>query len=73
MLDILSSVAEAIAAFANFIIQSIVSLFSFIANIPVYFNFITVLMGSLPAFILPYAVAGVSLTIVAMLISRKII
>lgn len=73
MLDLLSSIGEFIGSLGMFLALIIGSLFEFIANIPTYFNFVSVLLTSLPEFLLPYTVAGVSLTIVAMLISRKII
>lgn len=73
MLDILASFGEMVLALVDFVINAITSLFTFVANIPVYFNFITVLIASLPPWLLPYTVAGISLTVVAMLIQRKII
>lgn len=73
MLTMLKSIVGLIVSLVEFIVNSFVSLITFITNIPTYFNFISVLLSVLPSIILPFAVAGVSLTIVAMLIRRNIL
>lgn len=73
MLDWLTAIGGLIVSLVEFIANAISSLFVFIANIPTYFNFVNVLLAVLPPFLLPFTVAGISLTIVSMLIRRNIV
>lgn len=73
MLDFLTSIGGLIVSLVQFLATTISSLFVFIGSIPTYLNFINVLLSVLPPFLLPFTVATVSLTIVAMLIRRNIV
>ena len=73
MIELLNSIVNFLISVIGFIIQTFKGLILFITSIPQYVNFITYTVGGLPDFLIPYALFGVALTIIAMLIGRKIL
>lgn len=73
MIEIFNSILDFIVAIGNFLLNTILSLFSFIRSIPQYIDFLSTTIGVLPAWLLPFMVAGISLTVIAMLIRRSIL
>lgn len=73
MIELLNAIVSFITTIIGLIISTFEALISFVVNIPQYINFINISLSMLPSFLLPYAVFGVSITVIAMLISREIL
>ena len=71
MLGILQDIWETVTILIEFVINSIQSLIQLILNIPKYLVFITQSISVLPSFLIPFALAFVSIIIVQYILNRK--
>lgn len=70
MIGLLSSIVSTVTALVNFLIHGIVSLFLFVARIPSYVAILTTSVGFLPATVMPFAIASISIAVVLFFINR---
>lgn len=70
MLSVLRSMLETIVALVGFVTHAISSLVTLIAHIPVYTAFLVSSINVLPAIIIPFAIASVSLGAVLFILGR---
>ena len=71
MLNLLSQIGEVIVSLVNLLVTTITSLVSLITNIPSYITFLTNSLNILPSFLLPWALAFISLIVVQYILNRK--
>lgn len=71
MLDALMSIIEAIQSAIQFLINTVTSLASFIAQIPTNLAFLTTALNLIPSVIIPFGLAGITTYIVLLLIDRR--
>lgn len=71
MLDALTAIISAIQSVIQFLINTVNSLVSFFASIPTYVAFLTSSINLIPSVIVPFAIAGVSVYVVLLLIDRR--
>lgn len=71
MLSFLSQIVETIESVVGFLVNVIVSLVRFIAMIPTYTGYVSNLFQWLPIPFLSFAVLGLSITVILVLIGRN--
>lgn len=71
MISIFITILNVISSIIHLIINVINGLISLIIHIPTYISFLTVTIGFLPALIIPYLVASVSIYVVLFIVGRK--
>lgn len=71
MINLFRSILETIILLVSFVINLIVSIFQFIANIPFYLNYVVSLTSVVPTFALTFFTAGISLTLILLIINRQ--
>ena len=71
MIEMITSLIETVSALVTFVINTIQSLISLIVNIPTYLAVVTNAINILPSFILPFALAFVTLVIVQYILNRR--
>lgn len=71
MISIFITILNVISSIIHLIINVINGLISLIIHIPTYISFLTVTIGFLPALIIPYLIASVSIYVVLFIIGRK--
>lgn len=72
MIELLNSIVSFITSIINLIVDVFQAFITIITSIPQYLNFINVSISVFPAFLLPYALFGISITVIAMLIRREV-
>ena len=72
MLNMLMSLVDMITTLFNFIVSTIASILALITNIPSYVAFIVSSVNVLPSFIIPFAVAFVTLIVVQYIANRRV-
>lgn len=70
MISILQSFVQTVSALIMFVINSISSLLRLIVHIPEYVAFLTTSINVLPAIIIPFALASISLGAVLFILGR---
>lgn len=70
MIEILKSIVDTIVTVVTFFIHTIESLISFFLHIPQYSAFLISSVNVLPAVIIPFAIASISLYIMLLVIGR---
>lgn len=71
MINLLKTIVETITAVISFFIHTITSLFHFLQQIPTYLTFVTTSINVLPDVILPFAIAGLSISVVLFVLNRR--
>lgn len=71
MISIFITILNVISSIIHLIINVINGLISLIIHIPTYISFLTVTIGFLPALIIPYLIASVSIYVVLFIVGRK--
>lgn len=71
ILDLLSVAVDTIVSLVNFVISLITGLINLVINIPVYLEVIISCVNFLPAYIVPFAVAFLTITIVHFITNRQ--
>lgn len=71
MIQLFQSIVETISAVVSFFIHSITSLFNLLGHIPQYVAFMTSSINVLPAVIIPFAIASVSIYVVFLVLGRN--
>lgn len=71
MLNLLQSFIDTVTAVVNFVINMITSFIWFVTQIPTYIQMLSVMIGYLPSFVVPFATLAISLSIVLWIIGRK--
>lgn len=71
MLNILRSLIDIVRNLISFLTNMITSLITFIVNIPNYVNVLTASIGYLPAMLIPFAIASISVYVVLFIINRR--
>lgn len=69
--DILKSIADVIVSLLQFAINIFTSLFNLFASIPRYLTFVTASLNTLPAIILPFALASISIYVIYLVLGRN--
>lgn len=70
MLNILSQIVNTIIALVSFFIHTIESFINLLLHLPSYITFLTQSIGFLPALLIPFAVASISIYVVLMIVGR---
>lgn len=70
MLDLLSSIGEIIVSVVTFFVNTLVSLVDLITRLPSFISFISSSVNLLPAVVVPFCLAAVSLTVVLFITGR---
>lgn len=71
IVDILKAIANIIASLIQFIVSTLESLFSLFSNLPQYLSFVTTSINVLPAVIIPFALASISIFVIYLVIGRN--
>lgn len=71
MLNLLSQIANTIIAIVSFFVHSIESFINLLLHLPSYVTFLTQSIGFLPAILIPFAAASISIYIVLMIVGRN--
>lgn len=71
MISIFVTILNVITSLIHLIINVISGLISLIIHIPTYVTFLTVIIGYLPAIVIPYLIATISVLVVLFIIGRK--
>ena len=71
MIELITSFVQTVSVLVTFVINTIQSLISLIVNIPTYLAVVTNAINVLPSFILPFALAFVTLVIVQYILNRR--
>lgn len=71
LLDLFSVVADTFFTLANFLINLITGLINLIINIPTYLEVIINCVNFLPAYLVPFATAFLTISIVQFVTNRK--
>ena len=71
MITIFMTILNVISSLIHLVINIINGLISLIVHIPTYISFLTVTIGYLPAILIPYLVASVSIYVVLFIIGRS--
>lgn len=72
MIELLNSIVSFVVSIVNLIVDMFQAIITVFTSIPDYINFINVSISVFPPFLLPYALFGISITVVAMLIRREV-
>lgn len=72
MIKILNSLLNIVITVINLVIDVFVAIITIFTSIPEYIDFLSSSVSVLPAFLLPYILFGIFLTVVAMLIRRQV-
>lgn len=70
MVQIFNSFLTIISSLMSFLIHTITSLVSLIAHVPVYVSFLVASINVLPAIVIPFALASISLGAVLFMLGR---
>lgn len=71
MLDILNQIATTFVSMVQFVINTIESFVNLISKIPQYTAFMVQAIGLLPAIMIPFAIASISIYVVLMILGRN--
>lgn len=71
MLNLLSQIANTIIAIVSFFVHSIESFINLLLHLPAYVTFLTQSIAFLPAILIPFAAASISIYIVLMIVGRN--
>lgn len=71
MLNLLSQIVNTIIAIVSFFVHSIESFINLLLHLPSYVTFLTQAIGFLPALLIPFATASISIYIVLMIVGRN--
>lgn len=71
MLNLLQSFIDTVTAVVNFVINMITSFIWFVTQIPTYIQMLTVMIGYLPAYVIPFCTLAISLSVVLWILGRK--
>lgn len=71
MIDILNGLLDIVTTLIMFVINTISSLINLIVNIPTYVSVLINSLNVLPAFVLPWSIAFVSLVVVQYILNRR--
>lgn len=71
MLDILGSLLATVTTLVTFVFNTISSLFALITRIPAYVMMLINSINILPAFLLPWAMAYISVVVIQYILNRK--
>lgn len=70
MLNLLSQIVNTIIAIVMFFIHTVESFINLLLHLPAYITFLTQSIGLLPAMLIPFAVASISIYVVLMIVGR---
>lgn len=71
MIELLKSIVQTVSALVMFVIHSVASLVNLFAHLPQYVAFISTSLNVLPAVILPFALATVSIYAVYFILNKQ--
>lgn len=71
MLNLLAQIVNTIIAIASFIVHSLESFINLIVHLPSYVTFLTQSIAFLPALLIPFATASISIYIVLFIVGRN--
>lgn len=71
MLNIFTQIANTISALITFVINLVTSFVSFISYIPTYITFITQSIALMPAILIPFATACISIYFLLFMVGRQ--
>lgn len=71
MLNLLAQIVNTIIAIASFIVHSLESFINLIIHLPSYVTFLIQSIGFLPALLIPFATASISIYIVLFIVGRN--
>ena len=71
MIGLLRSIVDTITAVLGFFVHTVTSLINLLAHIPTYVDFLVTSIGFLPAIIMPFAIASVSIYVVFLILGRN--
>lgn len=71
LIDIFRSLIDTVVTLINFLINSILSLINLIVKIPTYLDVIVSSLNLLPSFLIPFAMAYISIAVVQYVINRR--
>lgn len=71
MIELITSFLNTIVVLVKFVINTITSLIQLIINIPMYVNIVVQSINFLPSFLIPWALAFISLVVVQYLLNRR--
>lgn len=69
--DLIINFFSAIAGVIQFVVNLVVSLARFVVMIPQYLSQLVSVVGFMPAFLIPFAVASITIGVVQYLLNRK--
>lgn len=72
MFDLLRSIVDVITTLITFLWNTITSLLALITNIPTYVGLLISSINIMPAFLIPFMLAFVSLVVVQYLVNRRV-
>lgn len=70
MIGLLRAIVDVITSLVTFVINTIMSLLNLIAHIPTYVDFLVTSVGFLPAQVLPFCIASISIYVVFLILNR---
>lgn len=70
ILNLLDSIAQFAQALGSFVVSTLQSLFVLLSNIPSYINFLVNTFTIVPAIILPFLLASISIYVVYLILGR---
>lgn len=70
MLDLLSSIGEIIVSAVTFFVNTLLSLIDLITRLPSFISFVSTSVNLLPAVVVPFCLAAISLTVVLFITGR---
>ena len=71
MLNLLSQIVNTIIAIVSFFVHSIESFINLLVHLPSYITFLTQSIGFLPAILIPFATASISIYVILMIVGRN--
>lgn len=70
MLDLLSSIGNIIVSGVTFFVNTLLSLIDLITRLPSFISFVSTSINLLPAVVVPFCLAAISLTVVLFITGR---
>lgn len=70
MLDLLSSIGDIIVSAVTFFVNTLLSLIDLITRLPSFISFVSTSVNLLPAVVVPFCLAAISLTVVLFITGR---
>lgn len=70
MINLLTSIVDYITSIVAFVVHAIDSLLNLLLHIPTYVSFLSVSIGYLPAIVMPFAIASVSIYVIFIILNR---